>query len=52
MGCPEAQFGGDTRNGGFAKYILAVPNYVGHFLRNQTMAFGDRSKVGVAIAVT
>lgn len=28
--CPEAQFGGYTRNGGFAEYILADPNYVAH----------------------
>ena len=26
--CPEIQFGGYTRNGGFAKYIIADPNYV------------------------
>jgi alcohol dehydrogenase, propanol-preferring len=26
--CPEAQFGGYTKNGGFAEYILADPNYV------------------------
>lgn len=28
--CPEAEFGGYTRNGGFAEYILADPNYVAH----------------------
>jgi len=28
--CAEAQFGGYTRNGGFAEYILADPNYVAH----------------------
>jgi len=28
--CPEAQFGGYTRNGGFAEYIIADPNYVAH----------------------
>jgi len=28
--CPEAQFGGYTRNGGFAGYLLADPNYVAH----------------------
>ena len=28
--CGEAQFGGYTRNGGFAEYILADPNYVAH----------------------
>jgi propanol-preferring alcohol dehydrogenase len=28
--CPEAQFGGYTRNGGFAEYLLADPNYVAH----------------------
>ncbi len=26
--CPEAQFGGYTKNGGFAEFILADPNYV------------------------
>jgi propanol-preferring alcohol dehydrogenase len=29
--CPEAQFGGYTKNGGFAEYVLADPNYVAHF---------------------
>lgn len=28
--CAGAQFGGYTRNGGFAEYILADPNYVAH----------------------
>jgi propanol-preferring alcohol dehydrogenase len=28
--CDEAQFGGYTKNGGFAEYILADPNYVAH----------------------
>jgi propanol-preferring alcohol dehydrogenase len=28
--CPEAQFGGYTKNGGFADYLLADPNYVAH----------------------
>jgi propanol-preferring alcohol dehydrogenase len=28
--CPNAQFGGYTRNGGFAEYILADPAYVAH----------------------
>jgi propanol-preferring alcohol dehydrogenase len=28
--CPEAQFGGYTKNGGFAEYILADPAYVAH----------------------
>ncbi len=28
--CPGAQFGGYTRNGGFAEYVLADPNYVAH----------------------
>jgi propanol-preferring alcohol dehydrogenase len=28
--CGEAQFGGYTRNGGFAGYILADPDYVAH----------------------
>jgi propanol-preferring alcohol dehydrogenase len=26
--CPNAQFGGYTKNGGFAEYVLADPNYV------------------------
>jgi propanol-preferring alcohol dehydrogenase len=28
--CPEAQFGGYTKNGGMADYLLADPNYVAH----------------------
>jgi len=28
--CAQAQFGGYTRNGGFAEYILADPHYVAH----------------------
>ena len=28
--CVEAQFGGYTKNGGFAEYILADPDYVAH----------------------
>jgi propanol-preferring alcohol dehydrogenase len=28
--CSEAQFGGYTKNGGFADYLLADPNYVAH----------------------
>ena len=28
--CPSAEFGGYTRNGGFAEYIVANPNYVAH----------------------
>jgi propanol-preferring alcohol dehydrogenase len=28
--CPEAQFGGYTRNGGFAEYLIADPDYVAH----------------------
>lgn len=28
--CAEAQFGGYTRDGGFAEYIIADPNYVAH----------------------
>src|SRR6202789_3618667 len=28
--CSDAQFGGYTRNGGFAEYILADPDYVAH----------------------
>jgi propanol-preferring alcohol dehydrogenase len=28
--CPHAEFGGYTKNGGFADYFLADPNYVAH----------------------
>lgn len=28
--CAKAEFGGYTKNGGFAEYILADPNYVAH----------------------
>jgi alcohol dehydrogenase, propanol-preferring len=28
--CPDAQFGGYTKNGGFAEYLLADPDYVAH----------------------
>jgi len=28
--CPDAQFSGYTRNGDFAEYIIADPNYVAH----------------------
>jgi alcohol dehydrogenase, propanol-preferring len=28
--CPAAEFGGYTRNGGFAEYIVADPDYVAH----------------------
>jgi propanol-preferring alcohol dehydrogenase len=28
--CPSAEFGGYTKNGGFAEYMLADPNYVAH----------------------
>lgn len=28
--CAQAQFGGYTKNGGFAQYIVADPNYVAH----------------------
>src|SRR5579863_9132723 len=28
--CAEAQFGGYTKNGGFAEYVLADANYVAH----------------------
>jgi propanol-preferring alcohol dehydrogenase len=28
--CAQAQFGGYTKNGGFADYMLADPNYVAH----------------------
>ena len=36
--CPDAQFGGYTRNGGFAEYILADPNYVAHIPKGLTPA--------------
>jgi propanol-preferring alcohol dehydrogenase len=32
--CAEAQFGGYTKNGGFAEYIVADPNYVAHIPAN------------------
>jgi len=28
--CPHAEFGGYTKNGGFAEYVLADPDYVAH----------------------
>jgi len=28
--CADAEFGGYTRNGGFAEYLIADPNYVAH----------------------
>jgi propanol-preferring alcohol dehydrogenase len=28
--CSEAEFGGYTKNGGFAEYVIADPNYVAH----------------------
>ena len=28
--CAEAEYGGYTKNGGFAEYVLADPNYVAH----------------------
>jgi propanol-preferring alcohol dehydrogenase len=28
--CPDAQFGGYTKNGGFAEYVIADPKYVAH----------------------
>ncbi len=31
--CLTAEFGGYTRNGGFAEYVLADPNYVAHIPR-------------------
>jgi len=32
--CAKAEFGGYTKNGGFAEYIIADPNYVAHIPRN------------------
>jgi propanol-preferring alcohol dehydrogenase len=34
--CGEAQFGGYTRNGGFAEYVLADPDYVAHIPKGLT----------------
>jgi alcohol dehydrogenase, propanol-preferring len=34
--CAEAEFGGYTKNGGFAEYLLADPNYVAHIPANLT----------------
>jgi propanol-preferring alcohol dehydrogenase len=34
--CAEAEFGGYTRNGGFAEYIIADPNYVAHIPKGLT----------------
>jgi len=34
--CPDAQFGGYTKNGGFAEYIVADPNYVAHIPKGLT----------------
>jgi propanol-preferring alcohol dehydrogenase len=36
--CAQAQFGGYTRNGGFAEYLLADPNYVAHVPAGLTAA--------------
>src|SRR6202034_3893348 len=36
--CAQAQFGGYTRNGGFAEYIIADPNYVAHVPAGLTAA--------------
>jgi propanol-preferring alcohol dehydrogenase len=36
--CAQAQFGGYTRNGGFAEYLLADPNYVAHIPAGLTAA--------------
>ena len=32
--CAKAEFGGYTKNGGFAEYLIAVPNYVAHIPAN------------------
>jgi propanol-preferring alcohol dehydrogenase len=34
--CGEAEYGGYTRNGGFAEYILADPDYVAHIPKGLT----------------
>jgi propanol-preferring alcohol dehydrogenase len=36
--CPGAEYGGYTKNGGFAEYILADPNYVAHIPSGLTSA--------------
>jgi propanol-preferring alcohol dehydrogenase len=36
--CPDAQFGGYTKNGGFAEYILADPQYVAHIPKGLSAA--------------
>ena len=36
--CASAQFGGYTRDGGFAEYIVADPNYVAHIPASLTSA--------------
>ena len=36
--CASAQFGGYTRDGGFAEYIVADPDYVAHIPANLTSA--------------
>jgi propanol-preferring alcohol dehydrogenase len=36
--CAQAQFGGYTRNGGFADYLLADPNYIAHIPTGLTAA--------------
>src|SRR5450432_1643052 len=36
--CAQAQFGGYTKNGGFAEYLLADPNYVAHIPTGLTAA--------------
>jgi propanol-preferring alcohol dehydrogenase len=41
--CPDAQFGGYTRNGGFAEYVLAAADYVAHI--PHTMAAKDASTI-------
>jgi propanol-preferring alcohol dehydrogenase len=38
--CAQAQFGGYTKNGGFAEYIIADPNYVAHVPAGLTAAEG------------
>ena len=41
--CAEAEFGGYTKNGGFAEYLIADPNYVAHIPASSTPSRRRRS---------
>ena len=45
--CADAQYGGYTKNGGFADYILADPNYVAHIPVGLKATEAARSSVPV-----